>query len=60
MDEKQERLIKRNGLIRTEFREQYKKGQRTSLIFEKLAERYYLSIDTIGRIVMKSGTYKEL
>lgn len=60
MKDKVTRLSKRNDLIRDEYMALWNKGYRSGYCLDRLAQKYFLSIDTVERIVMRSGTYKDM
>lgn len=51
-------LIVRNECIRKDFKELMAEGLRSQNIYEKLAEKYFMSPFTINDIVWKNGIYK--
>jgi hypothetical protein len=59
MRNKNEHLHKRNEAIRQDFKELHSEGYKSSVIYEKLASKYYMAIITIDNIVWKRGIYVE-
>lgn len=51
--------IRRNRMMREEYREQYQKGFRHEIIVEKLIPKYALARMTIEAIVFQKGVYKD-
>lgn len=60
MDERKKRLMERNERIRKEYLDIYKRGYRHDYIIDELIKKYFLSRDTLERIMYKTGTYKNM
>lgn len=47
------RIIKRNEYIKEEYKEMKRKGLKVSDIWQKLADKYFMSIENIKKILYK-------
>ena len=52
--------MERNERIRKEYLDIYKRGYRHDYIIDELIKKYFLSRDTLERIMYKTGTYKNM
>jgi hypothetical protein len=59
MKSKNEHLHKRNEAIRQDFKELHSEGYKSSVIYERIANKYFMATITIDNIVWKRGIYKE-
>ncbi|WP_338875691.1 hypothetical protein WBJ53_08695 [Spirosoma sp. SC4-14] len=50
---------KRNEAIRAEYQKMFTAGKRNEFILEALSVKYFLTTDTLERIIFQRGRYKE-
>lgn len=57
--ERAQRAKKKQELIRAEYDSDYKKGLRREIIVKKLADKYFLSENTVNAMIWKTAHYHE-